>query len=804
MRILNRRLMRMILQSKGQNLAIAMVVALGLMLYVAMGSAITNLDVAVKEYFELTNAADIYVEIPAISPSEVNSLLSITGVDAAQGRIVRDVNFLSDLPEDTDQKITLRAISMPEDVDLSANRTIGRAQSKNAMIHSLYFHSQTQSLVSDEEIFLMESFTRARGIEVGDRIVIQYAGENQSLTVKGIVSSSEFIYLMQSDQSLLPDFRNFGILFVRESFAMKSLASGSLYNQVLVKVKPGLDHETVRKAVENRLKHLGAQRVYLRADQLSSRMVQEEIRGNQKTMSVVPVIFLSIAAAIMFVMIGRFVRNDKVTIGVLKAMGYNDRQIMTHYSLYAVSIGVTGAVIGVLLGSLMSVYVTTLYAQESFNVPILVFRFHAWMLYMSLALALLFSVGAGYLGARGVIRIDPAAAMRPTAPQSGKHIAIENSRFWHTWVSFTEKMVIRNLMRHKLRVLVLAFGIALTFMMIMMPIYLLSAFLDMFQFQYSVMQRMDYTVSMAGFTTDRALVRSLEEYDEVDYAEGRLEFPFEVVSGFRKKTTTVVGLRPDTKIYHFYDKTNRQPMVFAPNSVFMTKGLAENLGLKVGDTFVLKPYLPDRDPRTYKLTGVIRQDLGSNLYMGLERLQKDFFGPEAVNGAYVLGGADVKGILTQAKGVSAFMSNQDLQNAYMDFLQITYISIGMIVVIGMFLGVAIVYNTVVLMINERTVEIASMRILGMRTGEVFSVIAREIVLISALGMLMGIPLSRWALDGIGTYFTTDLYSFATEPQFIDFVYTAVITGVTVLLSLSLSYRKVIHANFVDALKNQIS
>lgn len=130
MRILNRRLMRMILQSKGQNLAIAMVVALGLMLYVAMGSAITNLDVAVKEYFELTNAADIYVEIPAISPSEVNSLLSVTGVDTAQGRVVRDVNFLSDLPEDKDQKITLRAISMPEGVELSADRSIGRAQSK--------------------------------------------------------------------------------------------------------------------------------------------------------------------------------------------------------------------------------------------------------------------------------------------------------------------------------------------------------------------------------------------------------------------------------------------------------------------------------------------------------------------------------------------------------------------------------------------------------------------------------------------------------------------------------------------------
>jgi len=796
MGVLNRRLLRMIMSSKGQNLAIAMVVALGLMLYVAMSSAITNLDVAVQEYFTLTNAADIYVEIPAISGSEVNSLLAVSGVEAAQGRVVRDVNFLSDQKEDENQKITLRVISIPEDAE----------DSKDGMIHSLYFQTKAQSLASDDEVFLIESFARARSIEVGDEIKIQYAGEDHTLKVKGIVSSSEYIYLMQSEQSLLPDFNNFGIMYVRESFAMRSIASNGQFNQVLLTVKDSFDgdHESVRKAVEKKLEHLGAQRVYLREDQVSSRMVQEEIRGNKQTMSIVPVIFLGIAAAIMFVMIGRFVRNDKVTIGVLKAMGYNNRKIMTHYSLYAVSIGITGAVLGVILGSLMSVYVTTLYATESFNVPILVFKFHAWMLFAALGLALVFSITAGYMGARGVIQIHPAAAMRPEAPQSGKHIGLEHTQFWNFWVSFTEKMVIRNLMRHKLRILVLSIGIALTFMMIMIPIYLLSAFLDMFEFQYSVMQRMDYSVNLSGFMADRDLVRSLSDYEEIDYAEGRLEYPFEVENGYRKKATTVIGLSPDTKIIHFYELNTMAPMVFRPNSVFMTRGLADNLGLRVGDPFVMKPYLPDREDQVYKLTGIIRQDLGSNVYMPLSTLQRDFFGEDAVNGAYVQGGSDVKGVLTDARSVSSFMSNEDLQNAYLDFMQLTYISIGMIVVIGMFLGVAIVYNTVVLMINERTVEIASMRILGMRIGEVFSVISREIAVISSVGIVLGIPLASWALAGIGAYFTTDLYSFATKPQFIDFIYAGLITLISIIISLALSYRKIIHANFVDALKNQVS
>lgn len=785
MKVLNRRLLRMILQSKGQNLAIAMVVALGLMLYVAMSSAITNLDRSVNQYYDLTNAADIYVEIPAISASEVSGLLSVAGVRTAQGRIVRDVNFISD----SEEKVTLRVISMPDEAE---------------MINSLYFHTKAQTLGSDQEAFLLETFSRARGIETGDSVQIQYAGLDHTLTVKGIVSSSEYIYLMQSEQSLLPDFSNFGILFVRESFAMRAIASGGQYNQVLLKVRDGFSHDTVRKAVEKKLEHLGVQQVYLRKDQISSRIVQEEIKGNQKTMSVVPVIFLGIAAAIMFVMIGRFVRNDKITIGVMKAMGYTNWKIMNHYSLFAVSIGLTGAVLGVLFGTLLSIYVTNVYAQQSFSIPIMVYEFHAWMLYAALALSLVFSLVAGYLGARGVIQVDPAVAMRPMAPQSGKHIGLERTRFWRFWVTFTEKMVLRNLLRHKLRVLVLSFGIALTFIMIMIPLYLFSTFIDMFDFQYSRMQQLDYSVSLTRFFPADGIVSSLQEFDEVLYAEGKLEFPFEVVSGHRTKATSVIGVDARTRIYHFYDAVTGKTVEFTDRSVLITKGLADHLGLKTGDALTLKPYLPDRDPQVYKITGVIRQDLGSNLYMPLGTLQRDFFGPDAINGVFINGGSQVKGILADAKNVSAYMSNEDLKNAYLDFLQITYVSIGMIVVIGVFLGVAIVYNTVILMINERTVDIASMRILGMTIGEVFSVIAREIAVISVLGIILGIPLGTKSVEMIAVAFNTDLYSFTTNPMPMDYVNTALITVLAIVISLALSYRKIRNANFVDALKNQVS
>jgi putative ABC transport system permease protein len=108
------------------------------------------------------------------------------------------------------------------------------------------------------------------------------------------------------------------------------------------------------------------------------------------------------------------------------------------------------------------------------------------------------------------------------------------------------------------------------------------------------------------------------------------------------------------------------------------------------------------------------------------------------------------------------------------------------------------------MINERTVDIASMRILGMTIGEVFSVIAREIAVISVLGIILGIPLGTKSVEMIAVAFNTDLYSFTTNPMPMDYVNTALITVLAIVISLALSYRKIRHANFVDALKNQVS
>jgi putative ABC transport system permease protein len=780
---LNKRVLRMLVQSKGQNIAVALVIGIGLMFYIAMSSAIVNLDTTVNAYYNMTNAADLYVDIPKINSSEIKNLEGLAGVEYAEGRIVKDVRFIGD----ENEKVTLRMISIP---------------STKKAINALYHHDASSNLSGNNEAFLFRSFSEARNIGKGESLKIQTQGQNYQFDIKGIVSSSEFIYLMESDQSLLPDFKNFGVLYVTEEFALKSLNTAGTYNQVLVKIKPNYSGEAVKKAIEKRLESKGVQRVFLRKDQLSSRMVQEEINGNKKTTTVVPIFFLGIAATIMYVMVSRMVKNDKMTIGILKAMGFDNKKIIGHYCLYAVGIGIFGAIIGVVCGSLVSVYVTILYSTETFNIPILKTIFNPWTFVSALLLSVGFSVAAGGIGAYGVVQIDPAVAMRPEEPKSGKRIWLEQTFLWKH-ISFTEKMVIRNVLRNKLRMLMLSVGIAMTYVVIIMPVFFVDAFVDMFEFQYGQMQKMDYNVVFTKFV-DESIVKNLKEYPSVKSTEGKIEFPFEAANGHYVKTINVIGLKKDTQMIAFYDAQTKQPLKGGVDGLIINDGLAKLLHVKVGDELTLRPFIPDKDSHHYKVGKIVIQNLGANIYMPLEILQKDYFDPSAVNGVYVKGGNDLKQVLSKGKNIATLLSVSDMKNAYKEFMDLTNTSIGMMMFFGVILGVAIVYNTVVLMMNERSIEIASMRVLGVTHNEIFSIFVREIFIMSVLGIIMGIPLGKYSLQAMSGLFTTELYSFEANVLLSHYITAIVVTIFTIVLSLFLSYEKILKSNFIEALKSRVT
>jgi len=776
---LNKRVIRKLKESKLQYIAIMVVMMVGLLVYISFNMGIYNFENSVNTYYEKNNLADMTAEVVKIPMNSINDLKRINGIKTVEGRIKMDVPLKV---KDPNEKVTARIISVP----------------KEQRINKLYLINGHLGLSDYKEAYVIEHFVQGRGITIGDRVRPQINGKVYDLKIKAEVGSPEFVYLMKDSQSMLPDLTSFGIIYVSEKFATEAFGLGNAYNEIIIDVEEGYNLEKIKTKVEEALDKYGVKSVRLREDQLSYRIVEEEIQGGKQSSSVVPLLFLVVAGIILTVMISRLVKGDRMTIGVLKSMGYTNMQVLIHYSKFAVFIGLFGSILGVILGIFVSKYFTQLYLMF-YKVHYVTIEYYIGYLISGILLSLVFSIGAGVIGAKGTLKIVPAESMRKEPPKSGKRIIFEGSKIWKK-LNFTQKMVWRNLLRDKKRVIFVAFGVAITLLVVVVPLYLFATMPQLFTYQFGNLQKMDYNIEFSKPTSTKSIqvIKDQLEYEKI---EGKLEYPFEIESKWKSQIVSLIGLDKNTQMYDYEDK-NERPLVPEKNFVYVSEGLAKVLGIKVGDRIKINNYIPGKDDIYVKVTGINKQNLGTNVYMDINLMREGLVEKDSINGVFLNSKDDVKEKLEKIRYISGINSIEDMSSSFEEFMQITAASISSLLFFGFILGFAIMYNTTVMTINSRLLEFSSLRILGMSKGEITGVILKENLVITVIGIIIGIPLSKMASQGITDAFSTDLYTFGGDIQFSTFLYGIGITLTFIGIAQFAAYYRIRKLNFIEALKER--
>ncbi len=784
MKKLHLRMLRMIRNQLGQFIAVAAVIAVGLLMYTAMNMASVNLENSVNHYYESNRFADVFVELIRIPDAAVSDILKVEDVDTAAGRIVQDVPL--DVA-DKDSRVRIRLISTPPGGNT---------------INQLYTVKGNGRVLSDSDILVVELFAKARSLRLKDSLKPHIGGRSYPLTVQGIITTPEYIYLMENEQSLLPDKKNFGVGFVSQDFAQRAFGFEKSFNQVLVKAKPGTNLDLLKDRLEKRLKKYGIRRIYTRETQMSARIVEEEIKGNRKAAQVVPTIFLIVAASVMIIMIQRMVRNDRMAIGIFKALGYTNARIIGHYTLFSLMIGISGALPGLLLGTWLAGVIATMYTSDFYNVPEMVGKIYPEYYGGALFLALVFCLGAGIWGARSVMDITPAEAMWPEVPKSGHRIWLENQNWIWKRINFTWKMTIRNISRSKRRFATVVFGIAITYAVTYIPLYLTNSSMTAFTEQYTVFQTMDYTLTFSK-PMDAAVVADLKGVPGVSRVEPYDEFPFEISKGWRTQVVNVVGLQRDTGFFNLKNPAGGLHAV-PREGILISESLARILDADVGDQLVFKSFIPNRKDKAFRVVGLVQQTLGTNIYMSQAHMQQELLAPGWVTGALIAGDSKVKGALVDWKNILTVQSSTDLMKIFQEYMQLSLASISIMVMFSFILGFAIVYNSTMMTINERLMEFSSLRVLGFSTGQIFSLLLKENLLVTLLGLLVGIPLG-WQMVVITVrFYSNELYTFTAIPELESFLHAGILTVVFVVLAQGATYTRIRRLDFIEALKNRVS
>lgn len=746
---LDRKLARDLWRMRLQALAIAFVVAGGVAVHLLSVGMLSSLQETRRAYYERYLFADVWA--PAIRAPQrlIADLRAVEGVQAVATRIRVPALFAMD---GMSAPASGEVLSLPDQGEPPVNR-----------LHLVSGRLPTPGRA--DEAVVLKAFADAHRLELGNRIPVTLYGGRRDLAVVGIALSPEHVYAIGPGQ-FVPDDRLFGVLWMRRSALAQAVNQDEAFNEAVVRLSRDASEPAVIAALDRVLAPFGAPGAYGRADQVSDAFVSSEIDQLATMGRVLPPVFLLVAAFLVNVVISRTIAVQRAGIGLLKAFGYRDRDIVAHYLKLVAAIAGAGVLIGAAAGLWLGQSMAQLY-MEYYRFPFLLFRADPadYAVVVGVAMATVMA-GAG-LAVRRAAALNPAEAMTPSAPPDYSRAA----GAWITGLGVLDqpsRMILRQLVRWPWRAGLTTAGIAASGALLIGTLSMMDGVSVMVESSFDVSNPHDVSVTFAE-PRSRAAFFSLARSDGVLAAE-----PFRVVAvrlrhGSREERTAITGAPLDATLSRLVDAQNRIVSPH-PGGLVLSGDLADSLDVRVGDAVEVQVTEGRRPTLSLPVAAVATSYVGSGARMRIEDLNRALAEGGQVSGVWLTVDADrtadlyaglkdapsVAGVGLQAEAVRRLraMLDENLGRSVLIF----FLFAGLITA-----GVA--YNTVRISFAERQRELASLRVLGFTRGEVSYILLGEVAVLT----LLALPLGAAAGAGLAWYLagamSSDLFRlpFAVSP-----------------------------------------
>ncbi|HEM5398937.1 TPA: FtsX-like permease family protein [Streptococcus suis] len=465
--------------------------------------------------------------------------------------------------------------------------------------------------------------------------------------------------------------------------------------------------------------------------------------------NVFPVVLYLVAALVTFTTMARFVDEERTQSGLLKALGYTNRQIMAKFILYGLAAGLVGTIVGIIAGNLLlSPLISDIITQTTVIGPA---KLHFYPLWTGLALllSLASSVLPAYLVARRELTEKPAQLLLPKPPVTGSSIWLEKWPAIWSRLSFTHKVTARNIFRYKLRMLMTIFGVAGTVALLFGGLGIRSSISGVVQRQFGELIHYDMLVVENSRATEEELDK-LTHFLQSDQVRQSLPVAFEQLS----QTVETSGQRKNISIgLYISDRQDLGNLVSLENSsgkaiqlsdrgIVLTEKLAQIYGVSVGDKLSLT--LEDKEV-SVRVEAVADMYAGHFIYM-TDSYYEQVTGKQKTANAYLvqLKDSQLGHIQTLASQLLAMPAVRSLvQNtSLIDMLTTIAGSLQTImtilVILSILLGLVILYNLTIINMSERIRELSTIKVLGFHNKEVTMYIYRETIALSLIGMLVGL------------------------------------------------------------------
>lgn len=794
--MLKKKMIRDVLKNKSQFITILLMVMVGVMVYAGIEAYMDGMTDTANRFYTKNNLPDVNVIGTSFTKDDLNDIKSIDNV------------------VDAERKLTL---TMNDAKDNNKSYLVNVIEDNN--ISKFYVKDGTSFDKEKGGVWLDYFCAKENNIKVGDKISFKYEKYVFNEKVNGLIYVPDHVYDVKDESQIMPNHKTYGFLYISsnelEGFIKdeaKNKLSSKLgknlsdeefdklnptfnfednipYNYVMVDVKTKKDVNKVKDEIEKRVENAKAT---ISIEKTSSyAMYQGEIDEGAAYVGIFSGLFLFIAMLSVITTMTRIIKNQKLEIGTLKALGFSKYKITRHYVGYGFWVALLGALLGILLGRYFLGSVFLNIEMSFFEMP--EGRvFIKPLTYVASLLVVIVTSIITFLTCYKELRKKPADSLRNELPSvNEKSLNITTKGIFKN-MSFSSKWNLRDIIRNKFRTITGVIGIVGCCTLIVCALGMLNSMNNFIKIQFDDLYNFDYKLNLKENVKQSRIDELTNKYGN----NTSMILNIEIKDDNDDREANTLFVDDSNGYVRFANKDYKFKTLDRNDGVYVTYKFSDKYNLKIGDkiswhSYGSKTYYKSkivgyiRDPEVQGVTATRSyiESIGINYKPDSIYTNKDLKNVKQINGVNVVQGID------------------ELKTAIKSMLSMMREMIIIIILFAILLGVVIIYNMGILSYSEKEYQFATLKVLGFNSRKIKNIFTKQNSIICIISTIIGLPL--------GYFLTSYLFKVCLDENYDFGVYIKPITYVlafigTYLVSYFVSKflaRKVNKIDMVSSLKS---
>ncbi|WP_295592030.1 ABC transporter permease [uncultured Methanobrevibacter sp.] len=748
---LSKKMLRDISINKTQFISIFLMAFLGIFAFCGVCSEYYGLEQTSHDFYTDTNLADGWIYNTTITDEALDEINNFS-TDSEKQLIVKSVGNFSNDPD-----ITLHFLDTNE-------------------ISKFYTtEGEDFNLSDDSGVWLDKRFADAQNLTVGDNISFTFNGLEIEKEIKGIGYSPEYVY-EASPTSIIPDFKDMGFAYL----SYKAFPSDIQYNTLLVKFNQTPDE--FRDSLDGSVEYLSftEQTDHVSVNQFENEMSQHKMIGD-----VFPIVFILVTFLTLLTTMTRIISHQRTQIGVLKAVGYKNRTIILHYMSYGFWLVLAGAILGLFLGPAIIPRLFYPSMTSRYSLPVWHPGFDMSFVYVALIMVLS-SLLVSYLAARNISKENPANTMRPKAPNISTSGFLENSRIWNK-ANFNIRWNYRDAKRNKFRALMAIVGVMGCVALLISAFGMNDSMENIKHWEYDDISHFESKLIIES----GASLSDIEDVKKEVNGSTIMEQAIEIKGHGNEKTASLLVLN-DTTLISQTDKDGNS-INLSSTDISLSAKTAESLNVGVGDTIEWHVVGSD-DWVSCKITNIHGEPLSQGIILSKEKfddLDLNYTPTSIITAENVEGNHD---------SIKSITTLNEMKNNWDEMSGSVMMMVSILIFFAILLAIVVLYNLGILSFTEIEREIATLKVLGFKTGDLRKLLLTQNLVFTFIGFILGIPLGFYLMTLMMNAAGDSLY-YIPSLTLGNILLSGVITFIVSIAVNLLFSSKIKNLNMVEALKD---